>query len=170
MEWNVNVNVNGKIVNRELHGVETCYQDAFLKGYLHRENCYQCRYASINRAADITVADFWGIGSEKPITDDHKLGCSMMLLNSSKGILLFDGIRSHIYSEPRNVNETIDAGNDQLKRPSHRPAERDTFYLDAYSMSFTELIDKYNLRYNRVPSLWIRIKSKMKHYITCIIK
>lgn len=167
---NVNVNVNGKIVNRELHGVETCYQDAFLKGYLHRENCYQCRYASIKRAADITVADFWGIGSEKPITDDHKLGCSMMLLNSSKGILLFDGIRSHIYSEPRNVNETIDAGNDQLKQPSHRPAERDTFYLDAYSMSFTELIDKYNLRYNRVPSLWIRIKSKIKHYITCIIK
>lgn len=167
---NVNVNVNGIIRNYGLNGFETCYQDAFLKGYLHRENCYQCRYANTNRVADISVADFWGIGSKKPITDEHKLGCSMLLVNSEKGQLLFEGIKDRIYAELRDINETIDAGNDQLKIPSRRPLERDFFYLDAYSMPISELIAKYGLNYNKVPSLKSRIKFKIKSLLYRVIK
>ncbi len=159
---NVNVDVDGTIVNRELCGLETCYQDAFLKGFLHRENCYECRYANTSRVADISVADFWGIGSKKPITDKHKAGCSMVLVNSEKGRSLFDSIKERVYAEPRDVSETIDAGNDQLRCPSHRPDERTTFYADAYSMSLKDLIAKYGLRYNKVPSLKVRFKSYLK--------
>lgn len=163
---NVNVNVNGTIRNYELNGLETCYQYAFLKGYLHRENCYQCRYASTSRVADITVADFWGIGSKKPITDAHRLGCSMLLVNNEKGQRLFEGVKDHLYTELRDINETIDAGNEQLEIPSHRPTERNTFYLDAYSMPLSKLIVKYNLEYNKAPSLKNRIKSKIKSLLS----
>lgn len=166
---NVNVNVNGVIRNQDLYGVETCYQDAFLKGYLHRENCYQCQYANADRIADISVADFWGIGTKKPIADDHRLGCSMLLINSKKGQQLFEEIRDRIYAEPRDITETIDAGNEQLKRPSYRPAERTTFYSDAYSISLTDLIIKYNLKYNKAPSLRIRLKSKLKFLLSKFI-
>lgn len=163
---NVNVNVNGKIINRELHGVETCYQDAFLKGYLHRENCYQCRYAGIKRVADVTVADFWGIGTISPISDDYNLGCSLMLVNTSKGEILFKGIQNRIFSEPRDVKETINAGNDQLKEPSYRPAERNNFYIDAFSIPLTKLIEKYELKYTKEPTIWIRFKSKVKYILS----
>lgn len=167
---NVNVNVNGKIKNYELFGIETCYQDAFLKGYMHRENCYQCQYAKTVRVADISVADFWGIGSKKPITDEHKLGCSMVLVNSEKGRLLFESVRDRIYAEKRDVNESIEAGNEQLRTPSNRPQERDTFYLDAYSMSLPELVIKYRLDYKKPPSLKVRIKSQVKSIIQNLTK
>lgn len=167
---NVNVNVNGKIKNYELFGIETCYQDAFLKGYLHRENCYHCHYADKRRVADISVADFWGIGSKKPITDEHKSGCSMVLVNSEKGRLLFESVRKRIYAEKRDVNESIEAGNEQLRNPSNRPQERDTFYADAYSMSLPELVIKYRLDYKKVPSLTVRIKSQVKSIIQNVIK
>ena len=166
----MNVNVNGKIKNYELFGIETCYQDAFLKGYMHRENCYQCQYAKTVRVADISVADFWGIGSKQPITDEHKDGCSMVLVNSEKGRLLFDSIRDRIYAEKRDVNESIEAGNEQLRTPSNRPQERDTFYLDAYSMSLPELVIKYRLDYKKPPSLKVRIKSQVKSIIQNLTK
>lgn len=161
---NVNINISGIIRNYDLQGVETCYQDAFLKGYLHRENCYQCRYTNTHRVADISVADFWGIGTQRSITDEHKSGCSMLLVNTEKGQRLFEGIKGRIYAELRDINESIDAGNEQLQRPSHRPSERDAFYSDAYSMSLPELIMKYGLNYNKIPSLKIRIKSRIKSF------
>lgn len=159
---NVNVNVKGTIKNYDLLGIETCYQDAFLKGYLHRENCYRCRYANKRRVADITVADFWGIGSKKPIADEHKAGCSMVLVNSEKGKALFRSIKGRIYAEERDVNETIDAGNEQLKCPSHRPQERTTFYNDAYALPIKSLVKKYKLNYNRKPTLKSRIMTMLK--------
>lgn len=167
---NVNVNVNGIIKNYELFGIETCYQDAFLKGYLHRENCYHCHYADKRRVADISVADFWGIGSKKPITDEHKSGCSMVLVNSEKGRLLFESIRNRIYAEIRDISETIEAGNEQLRKPSNRPQERDSFYVDAYTLSVQELVMKYRLNYKKMPSLTIRMKSRVKSIIKDLIK
>lgn len=167
---NVNVNVNGVIVNKQLLGKETFYQDAFLKGYLHRENCYQCQYASTERVSDITVSDFWGIGKDKPITDEHKLGCSMLLINTTKGQEMFGEMKERIYSEKRDIYETINAGNDQLKCPSKRPKERDTFYQDAYRMTFSQLIKKYELRYNSKPSLVIQVKSKIKSLLIKIFR
>lgn len=166
---NVNVNVNGVIENRDLYGLETCYQDAFLKGLLHRNNCYSCNYADTRRVADVTVADFWGIGSKMSISDDHRLGCSLMLINSSKGEQLFESIKDRIYAELRDVDETIEAGNEQLRRPSHRPYERETFYADAFSMPLKHLIKKYRLVYKQSPSLInsiiLRVKSMIKYFI-----
>jgi coenzyme F420-reducing hydrogenase beta subunit len=166
----VNININGRIKNRPLVGEETFYQDAFLKGYLHRESCYRCRYASTERVGDITVADFWGIGSKKAITNEHKKGCSAVLINSPKGEFLLQQIRNRIYAEERDVYETIDAGNHQLKEPSPRPSERENFYNDAYSLSYTQLIRKYKLKFNKKASFFIRVKTIAKNIILKIAK
>lgn len=167
---NINVNVNGHIKNRPLVGEETFYQDAFLKGYLHRENCYHCRYASTERVADVTIADFWGIGTKKAITDDHKKGCSAVLINSPKGEFLLQQIKDRIYAEERDVYETIDAGNHQLKEPSPRPRERDSFYSDAYSLSYVQLIEKYKLKFNKKKSFFIRLKMIAKNILLKIVR
>lgn len=162
---NVNVNVNGSIYNRYLYGEPTFYQDAFLKGYLHRENCYHCQYTSVNRVSDITLADFWGIGKTKPIDGDYKRGCSMVSINSDKGQDIMRAIEGNIYYEQRDIQETIDGGNEQLVKPSIRPVERDTFYQDAQIMSYKKLIKKYQLKLrNRMPFRQ-RIKSRLKRLL-----
>lgn len=162
---NVNVNVNGHICNRYLYGNPTFYQDAFLKGYLHRENCYHCQYTSKQRVSDITLADFWGIGKSKPINENYKGGCSMVSVNSEKGNELMKSVKDNIYYELRDIQETIDGGNEQIVKPSNRPAERDNFYKDAKNMSWRKLIKKYNLNLRGKATLFSRIKRKIKQLL-----
>lgn len=148
---NINININNTIINIPLAGNLTYYQDAFLKGYLHRPNCYNCHYTSIERVGDLTIADFWGIGTHKPISNKHKKGCSMLSVNSTKGKKLFELIKSRIYYEHRDIQETIDGGNEQIVAPPTRPVERNNFYHDLYRMPIEEVIHKYHLELTPPP-------------------
>jgi len=160
---NVNVNVNKTVKKQYLYGEDTYYQDAFLKGLLHRPNCYNCQYTDIHRVSDITLSDFWGIGTYKPIRRDYKGGCSMVSVNTSKGVDLFDKIKNQIFFEERDIQETIDGGNEQLVHPSVKPLGRDTFYADAKKLTPQELIKKYNLKIIKAPApLWRRCLGKLK--------
>lgn len=142
---NVNVNVNGKIINKRLYGKYTFYQDAFLKGYLHRKNCFHCTYTSIERVGDITLADFWGIGKVKSFDGNIKHGCSLLSVNSDNGRRLFEEMKDYITYTQRDIQETIEGGNEQLIKPSACPTERADFYKNAYRLSYKELISKYDL-------------------------
>lgn len=159
---NINIIINGIIKNKSLYGEATLYQDAFLKGYMHRECCYKCKYCTINRVGDVTLADFWGIGKNKPIKFDVKNGCSMISVNSIKGEKLFNKIKSNIEYDKRDINETISGGNEQLIKSSTRPPERDEFYTDAFNLSFKRLIKKYKLSVKKKPAIFkgfiIRLK------------
>lgn len=160
----VNININNSIVNQPLYGIHTLYQDAFLKGFLHRPNCYNCQYACMERVGDITVADFWGIGSYKPIIEEHRKGCSMISINSHKGIMMFEKIKDNIYFEERDIQETIDGGNEQLIKCASKPLGRDSFYRDSNVLSWKKLIKKYNLKTNNSPSLLKRLVWKIKNH------
>ncbi len=150
---NINLNINKKISNRPLYGKYTLYQDAFMKGYLHRPNCYKCQYASVERVGDVSVADFWGIGTYKPIDLDYQKGCSMLLVNSQKGKELFESIKERIFYEERDIQETIDGGNEQLVKSSVRPIQRDNFYIDTKKLNYIDLINKYHLDIIRKPTI-----------------
>lgn len=164
---NVNVNVNGHIINQKIYGEWTYYQDAFLKGLMHRPNCYNCRYTTVERVGDISLADFWGIGTYKPIRNDFIGGCSMVSVNSEKGSSLFTQIKDNIYSEERDIHEAIDGGNEQIVRPSQKPLGRDTFYQDNQTLSVKELIKKYNLVIPQAPgSLLTRVIRKIKRMLS----
>ena len=162
---NVNVNVNGVITNHYLYGEPTFYQDAFLRGFLHRENCYHCKYTTISRVGDITLADFWGIGKERSIDENYKGGCSMMSVNSTHGKELLNIVKDKIFYEERDIQETINGGNEQLVSPAIRPVERDTFYKDANQLNYKELIKKYQLKLREKETILQRIKKKIKSVI-----
>lgn len=165
----VNINKNNVITNIPLTGKLTFYQDAFLKGLMHRPNCYNCYYASIERVGDITLADFWGVGSFKPISDDHKGGCSMLSVNSVKGKKLYEEVKESIYSEERDIQETIQGGNEQIVRASEKPVLRNTFYADLFSLSFEHLIAKYELKtiepVSRVRLILVSVKNIISKFL-----
>lgn len=162
----VNVNVNGHIINQKIFGEWTYYQDAFLKGLMHRPNCYNCRYTTVERVGDISLADFWGIGTYKPIRNDFIGGCSMVSVNSEKGLSLFSQVSSNIYFEERDIQETIDGGNEQLVKPSIRPVGRDTFYQDNKKLPIKDVVEKYNLTLSYPPvNVIVRIIRKIKRVL-----
>lgn len=167
--WGVSANIciEGEQDCRTISGPLSFFQSAFLKGLMHRENCYNCVYATKERIGDITLGDFWGIGQDKPISEEYKLGCSLLSINSSKGLILFQNIKNNIFFEEREITETIKGGNEQLVYPSKRPVERDLFYEDAFSMSYKKLSLKYNLNLAKSPS---RVKSALAYLHKFVMK
>jgi coenzyme F420-reducing hydrogenase beta subunit len=65
-------------------------EDMFMIGYLRniflRDACYSCSFAKVPRHSDITLGDFWGV--PKNLYDPK--GVSAVLINTSKGLELFD--------------------------------------------------------------------------------
>lgn len=122
------------------------YMWAFYRGYLFRESCYQCKYANLNRTGDITLGDFWGIGTHGiPFSQSQRYGISLVLSNTEKGNQIIEALKDTCYFEKRTIEEGI-ADQHNLKYPSGRPAERDMSVHDFISeLSLLEYGKKYHL-------------------------
>lgn len=143
------LSVYGK--NQEIIYSRKMQQDLFYVGFmrrlLFRDSCYRCRYAQKKRISDITLGDFWGIGSlnmfEKP-----KNGLSLILVNTEQGRTLLNKSLENFYIEERNVDEAI-AGNKQLCFPSRKHFARGLF-CGLYKWLGFELSAKISLFIDRI--------------------
>lgn len=117
------VEVDGERVYSRYHNprarlYDEWYLDSFLDGYTYRGSCYQCKFACVNRASDITIGDFWGLG--KSISADyipaHPSGCSVILPSTEKGKSIMEILNTKMYLYERTVEEAA-KGNGQLNRP-----------------------------------------------------
>lgn len=85
------------------NGKEYCkdrWHDFFFIGYLQQGNfarpsCYDCQFKGFPQKADITLADFWGIENIDPTMDQDR-GTSLVMVNSDKGLALFESIKDKI--------------------------------------------------------------------------
>lgn len=85
------------------NGKEYCKDrshDLFFIGYLQsnlltRLSCYDCKFKGFPQKADITLADFWGIENLDKSMDQDR-GTSLVMINSDKGMSLFETIKDKI--------------------------------------------------------------------------
>ena len=105
------------------------YYYSFLKSYIYRRNCYECRYAKESRVGDITIGDFWGINREE-LKTNMQGRISVVLVNTEIGKKIFEEIKPSLTYEQREVREAV-AGNPQLRRPAVKNQEYDKF-IKAY--------------------------------------
>lgn len=122
-----------------------------------RECCYNCKFK--NRSdfyADITIGDFWGIGSEQPfnVKQAKIKGISMMIIKTQKGAEFIENMS--FYKQKRTYTEgTIK--NPGLYSSAKRPLSRDTIYKDLNSLDFESLVNKYTKTSTREKaSYWLR--------------
>lgn len=85
-------------------------EDLYMKGFLSdmylRPSCHDCGFKTVNRVADITLADFWGIEKTDLNMDDDK-GTSLVLLHSEKGKAFFEKIKPNILCKEANLDFAI---------------------------------------------------------------
>ena len=119
------------------------YLRAFTSGLMFDEACYNCHYATPERVSDLTMADYWGIGTMAPFNHPKNKGVSLLLVNSEKGQSI---VREcpHLFVEERPLKESI-KGNHNLSQCSGRPKGRDSYCEDAATMSIAKLGKKYGL-------------------------
>lgn len=120
--------------------------DLFMMGYLKynlycRPSCHQCHFKGLQRVSDITLADFWGIGTKYENLDDDK-GTSLVMIYTEKGNALFRSIHDRVFSQKCCVQDALDSA--QCLVSSIRPGgNRTRFFKNIDRYDFEELMRKY---------------------------
>lgn len=105
-----------------------------------RPSCFTCKYTSYNRVSDITLADFWNVGSVCPDYDDNK-GISTVLVNSLKGELWIESVKERL--EFQAVSKR-DCWQPHLEYSVVRPASRNRFWQEYNQKGFSFVLSKYS--------------------------
>jgi hypothetical protein len=120
------------------------YMLGFISGLTFRPNCYECRYACIARCSDITLSDYWGLSSNAGF--ENGKGVSNVLLNTEKGVALWNMSKSRFKYEHRDIVEAI-RGNGQLQAPSAFHPQHGKFAELYPQIGFKKSIDRCCRRY-----------------------
>jgi coenzyme F420-reducing hydrogenase beta subunit len=140
------------------------YMKAFLKNICLRPSCYECKFKTLHRQSDITLADFWGIQSIAPEMDDDK-GISLLLINSDNGVEMFNRIKKSILYKEVNINEAIKFNPAVINSAQLHP-NRDAFFEGLKdNISFDLLVKKYC-----TDKLSVKIKRMIKAVIRKVLK
>lgn len=134
------VSSKSKTVYRK-YGKEDTYMAAFLEGLDYRESCYNCQFANPERISDITISDFWGLGSEIPFEHEYSGAISAVLINTQKGMDFFEKCKHRFFYEERPVEEAI-KGNAQLNSPTKHHLKRNLFEEMYKSVGFEKAVKK----------------------------
>ena len=120
---------------------ENSYANIFYTDACLRESCYNCEYAGIERPADLTIGDFWGIEKVFPDMDDNK-GVSLVLVNSVKGKKFWENILSDKSVEIReaDVKKCLQRN---LTMPTPRPTITEEFWDDYWNCDYRKIVRKY---------------------------
>lgn len=130
---------------------EDPYLRLFLKNYILRPSCYHCSHKGINRKADITIADFWGVHSILPDFSDGK-GTSLMLVHTEKGRLFVKAIEDYVKLAEVDVNKAVELNKAAISS-AKLPTKIGHFWKDFENMTIESLSKKYTP---------IRLKKKIK--------
>lgn len=141
------------------------YMLGFISGLTFRPNCYECRYASAARVADLTLSDYWGLADNAGF--EKGKGVSNILVNTLQGQILWNQTKVDAIYKERPLIEAI-CGNGQLLAPSSRHPEHNRFVKLYPSIGFREAVEvcsKSYLRSQRMRSLIIGMKVILKRIV-----
>lgn len=120
------------------------FRDPWLRLFLSnkglRSSCYNCKYANMNRVADITLADFWGYQSQNKSDKKSDKGISLVICNTQQGQRLFDGIKDKIFFFSRDIS-IISKSQRSLSKPWDKPQGTDSFWSDYCTHSFDKFLE-----------------------------
>lgn len=149
---------------------EDLYFKAFLDGLIFRENCYQCKYACIDRVSDITIGDFWGLDKTK-LSHPYTGKVSLVLLNSYKGKRLFNCCKEEFVWEKRNISEALNPQQGNLMQPSTKHIDRQIFIDNYNQIGFVKAVKKTRvgkiIRNERIKRILRKYNLK---FIYCILR
>jgi len=129
------INKTGEDVSRNKYSFFEFYSSLMIT----RSSCFECAFTAFERCTDISLGDFWNIDSLENSFDINK-GVSQVLINSRKGLDIFDCIREQI-----NVIECTaeDCWQPHLEYPAEKPKGRTCFEQYYEDNSFENVLKKY---------------------------
>lgn len=119
--------------------------DPFMLGFLRdtylRPSCHACRFSRLPRVADISLADFWGVGDHHPEWDDDK-GTSLVLVQTEKGRKAFAACRDALVVYEADLSVAI-SSNPCICGSVPPGNNRAAFFADLDRLPFEKVMKKY---------------------------
>lgn len=128
--------------------VSELYTKLYYKHLMLRSSCYRCPFANFQHPGDITVGDFWGLDKIKPELDKEDKGISLVIINTQKGISLFNKIKAYINFFDSNISECLQPN---LEKPTAPNPMCKQFEQDYSDYGFDYIACKYgtlNFKYH----------------------
>jgi coenzyme F420-reducing hydrogenase beta subunit len=119
--------------------ITQAYWTFFIDNVSLRPSCYNCKYRSLHRYSDVTIADFWGV--EKITGKTDRKGTSLILVNSDKGIRIISEIKGKASSLVQVPIEKI-TYRIALKPPISK-FDTDEFWKLYHTGGYSTLVNKY---------------------------
>lgn len=147
------------------------YFDAFERSRSIRRSCMDCQHCNGSRAADITIADFWGVYKFNPALFD-KRGISLVLVNNEKGAHVLNSLQDNVKCTLNELDVKYASYVYERVRTepgSHYNRElRDAYIHDVYSLGYVEANKKHG--FYKSPSMLLKYHIKealrtLKHKI-----
>ncbi len=133
------------------------YENDFL-----RPSCYECKFTNLDRVADFTLGDFWGLKRQhKDFVD--KIGCSLFFVNTQRGKELFAKVEDKFILREADVVKAS-YPNPNLRFPTPRPKNREYFWSLYRKYDFDKVMRIYywKMFVTRVKKNLNRIKNMIK--------
>ena len=117
------------------------YIRCFLRDYFLRQSCSTCKYTSIDRVSDFTIADWWGYRkTDKKDKDFQYKGVSLILANNERAVNLAENLNMDL--RERTIEEAKKTNLCLSKSFPQNPL-RKKFWEDYNSMSFAAVVALY---------------------------
>lgn len=150
---------NGQVYYGEGH--EDDYRRGYHANVFERPSCYECKFKGIPRISDITLGDFWGIGSVDPSLEQN-LGTSLVMINSEKGEKYFDIISDKLVMKEFSLDDIVPGNSTAImggKLPYPSGIDRNEFFKALDEMPFDECAAKF---FPYVPEQKVTLKRKIR--------
>lgn len=127
-----------------------------------RPCCFECKFKSIPRVSDITIADFWGIENINPSMDGTN-GTSLVIINNRKGESFFNSITDKIVYSEQLLSDAIKYNQNLVTQIPHLTISKTKFYDLLNNKGFSAA-----MRYSRnktKPSLFFTTILRIKNFL-----
>ena len=139
--WNFGCRILYRDGKKEVDTLKSrLFLNLFFGNYCLRPNCYGCIYSGNGRAADITIADFWGINEAIPEFADTN-GISLVMVQNKKGdafLKQLDELEIVQVTEEKAARKQAN-----MHRPSPKNIMYEQFWKDYKEKNFKYIIKKY---------------------------
>lgn len=128
------------------------FSNLAIRGY-----CHSCPYTNIEKPADITMGDFWGIQKFYPQFSDGK-GCSVIIVRNEDTVKMLNKLSNVDFHKVNLENAIAKQGN--AFKPSKPNPNRQKFWEDYNDLGFEFVAKKY-FRFNTLD----RVKNYIKYFL-----
>lgn len=143
---------------------ENKYAQFMFKSYFaeitSRPSCSKCAFKTPNHVSDFTVFDCWHWKRLCP-TLNGEMGVTSMIVNSEKGVMIFDAVKEQYYYEQIDLNAAIKLDGISLLYSIPQNPKRERFFSALDVRTIPQLYDEF-----LEPNLREKIKVLIKNILS----